>query len=606
MASSRICVAVRKRPISEGEKDVVLVQSPQVFVNEPKIKYDLTPYIEKHAFMYDEVFDERVGNRELYSRCCKPLIDTVFSQGNATCFAYGQTGSGKTHTMLGRGDEPGLYVCAASDIFQRARQAEYEVYASFYEIYGRKLFDLLNNRAKLVAREDGDKVINICGLTEHAVGNVQELFAIISEGSASRAAGSTSANADSSRSHAVLQMEVRVSKTQKTVGRISFIDLAGNERGADTFDCDRKTRMEGAEINKSLLALKECIRALGMGKSHVPFRGSVLTEVLRDSFLGNSRTTMIATISPTATHCENSLNTLRYTQRVKDLGGPTNVKGIEEDVLQRGKKGGGGGAAAKPAAKKKVGAIAKPDWIDDFALEEQQAQLAQAQQQQPQQQQAAQSPVIPAPAPKARATGGALPSGRNNNNAPPSKSKPTPRIAIKDPMLASIVQNNIDPVDADEATDDGSDDTGCEEEDDDEINVPIPSPPARGAAAPAAAAAAPVAEVKLKRKEVHQVKAAHAHVVSKISRAEEELIAQHRKHVDRKITGIKEELAAIRDLDEDNAVDAYVTKVTPVLVRQITELNKMIESLGKLQTMLKEEEYLSRTLTPAVGKGRKK
>ena len=102
-------------------------------------------------------------------------------------------------------------------------------------------------------------------------------------------------------------------------GKMSFIDLAGSERGADTIDQNRQTRMDGAEINKSLLALKECIRALDLEKKHTPFRGSKLTQVLKDSFTGNSKTTMIANVSPAASCCEHTLNTLRYADRVKEL-----------------------------------------------------------------------------------------------------------------------------------------------------------------------------------------------------------------------------------------------------------------------------------------------
>ena len=100
---------------------------------------------------------------------------------------------------------------------------------------------------------------------------------------------------------------------------MSFIDLAGSERGADTIDQNRQTRLDGAEINKSLLALKECIRALDLEKKHLPFRGSKLTQVLKDSFTGNSKTTMIANVSPAASCCEHTLNTLRYGDRVKEL-----------------------------------------------------------------------------------------------------------------------------------------------------------------------------------------------------------------------------------------------------------------------------------------------
>ena len=103
------------------------------------------------------------------------------------------------------------------------------------------------------------------------------------------------------------------------MGKMSFIDLAGSERGADTIDQNKQTRMDGAEINKSLLALKECIRALDMEKKHLPFRGSKLTQVLKDSFTGNSKTTMIANISPASLCCEHTLNTLRYADRVKEL-----------------------------------------------------------------------------------------------------------------------------------------------------------------------------------------------------------------------------------------------------------------------------------------------
>ncbi|CAL9065753.1 unnamed protein product [Musa banksii] len=146
--------------------------------------------------------------------------------------------------------------------------------------------------------------------------------------------GSTGANEESSRSHAILQLAIKKhrevednrrqkesneSKGGKVVGKISFIDLAGSERGADTTDNDRQTRIEGAEINKSLLALKECIRALDNDQIHIPFRGSKLTEVLRDSFVGNSRTVMISCISPNAGSCEHTLNTLRYADRVKSL-----------------------------------------------------------------------------------------------------------------------------------------------------------------------------------------------------------------------------------------------------------------------------------------------
>jgi kinesin family member 2/24 len=132
-----------------------------------------------------------------------------------------------------------------------------------------------------------------------------------------RASGTTGANSESSRSHAIMMMQLMHYDT--LYSKMSFIDLAGSERGADTINTNKQTKMDGAEINKSLLALKECIRALDQDKKHTPFRGSKLTQVLKDSFIGNSKTTMIANISPASICCEQTLNTLKYADRVKEL-----------------------------------------------------------------------------------------------------------------------------------------------------------------------------------------------------------------------------------------------------------------------------------------------
>ena len=140
---------------------------------------------------------------------------------------------------------------------------------------------------------------------------------VIEFGLSVRMVGVTGANDESSRSHAVLQISLKTGP--KLHGKISFIDLAGSERGADTMDNNKQTRFDGAEINKSLLALKECIRDLDQDKAHTPFRGSILTQVLKDSFVGRCRTVMIANVSPSNINCEHTLNTLRYADRVKEL-----------------------------------------------------------------------------------------------------------------------------------------------------------------------------------------------------------------------------------------------------------------------------------------------
>ncbi|CAG0915430.1 unnamed protein product [Notodromas monacha] len=183
------------------------------------------------------------------------------------------------------------------------------------------LFDLLAQKSKLRVLEDGRQQVQVVGLTEKAVDGVDDVLKLINMGNVTRTSGQTAVNQHSSRSHAVFQIVLRNGMTGKLHGKFSLIDLAGNERGADTTSANRTTRMEGAEINKSLLALKECIRALGRKGAHLPFRASKLTQVLRDSFIGEkSKTCMIAMISPGLSSCENSLNTLRYADRVKELG----------------------------------------------------------------------------------------------------------------------------------------------------------------------------------------------------------------------------------------------------------------------------------------------
>uniref|UniRef100_A0A8D0A4H8 Kinesin-like protein n=1 Tax=Sander lucioperca TaxID=283035 RepID=A0A8D0A4H8_SANLU len=332
----RICVCVRKRPLNKKElsmKDLDVITIPSkdvVMVHEPKQKVDLTRYLENQTFRFDYAFDDSTTNEMVYRFTARPLVETIFERGMATCFAYGQTGSGKTHTMGGdfsgknQDCSKGIYALAARDVFLMLKKPNYkkldlQVYATFFEIYSGKVFDLLNRKAKLRVLEDGKQQVQVVGLQEKDVKCTEEVLKLIEVGNSCRTSGQTSANAHSSRSHAVFQIILR--RKGKMHGKFSLIDLAGNERGADTSSADRQTRLEGAEINKSLLALKECIRALGRNKPHTPFRASKLTQVLRDSFIGeNSRTCMIATISPGMTSCENTLNTLRYANRVKEFG----------------------------------------------------------------------------------------------------------------------------------------------------------------------------------------------------------------------------------------------------------------------------------------------
>ncbi|XP_010249745.1 PREDICTED: kinesin-like protein KIN-13B [Nelumbo nucifera] len=334
---AKIKVVVRKRPLNKKEmakkeEDIITIDSSSnsLTVHETKLKVDLTEYVEKHEFVFDAVLNEQVSNDEVYRETVEPIVPIIFQRTKATCFAYGQTGSGKTYTM-----QP-LPLKASQDILRLMhhtyRNQGFQLFVSFFEIYGGKLFDLLNDRRKLCMREDGKQQVCIVGLQEYRVSNVETIREFIEKGNATRSTGTTGANEESSRSHAILQLAIKrsvdgsESKPARVVGKLSFIDLAGSERGADTTDNDKQTRMEGAEINKSLLALKECIRALDNDQGHIPFRGSKLTEVLRDSFVGDSRTVMISCISPNSGSCEHTLNTLRYADRVKSLSKGNNSK----------------------------------------------------------------------------------------------------------------------------------------------------------------------------------------------------------------------------------------------------------------------------------------
>ncbi|GMN69791.1 hypothetical protein TIFTF001_038846 [Ficus carica] len=345
---AKIKVVVRKRPlnrreIAKKEQDIITIEpnSNYLTVHETKLKVDLTEYVEKHEFVFDAVLDEDVSNDEVYFESVEPIVPLIFQKTKATCFAYGQTGkcleliylhicSGKTYTM-----QP-LPLKASQDILrlvhQTYRNQGFQLFVSFFEIYGGKLFDLLNDRRKLCMREDGKQQVCIVGLQEYRVSNVETIKELFEKGNTTRSTGTTGVNEESSRSHAILQLCIKrsadgsESKPARLVGKLSFIDLAGSERGADTTDNDKQTRMEGAEINKSLLALKECIRALDNDQGHIPFRGSKLTEVLRDSFVGDSRTVMISCIAPSSGSCEHTLNTLRYADRVKSLSKGNNSK----------------------------------------------------------------------------------------------------------------------------------------------------------------------------------------------------------------------------------------------------------------------------------------
>ncbi|KAM7379307.1 hypothetical protein PAMP_004871 [Pampus punctatissimus] len=357
----RICVCVRKRPLNKQEitkKEIDVVTVPGkggLLVHEPKQKVDLTKYLDNQIFQFDYSFDETSTNDLVYKFTAKPLVQSIFEGSMATCFAYGQTGSGKTHTMGGdftgrqQNSSKGIYALAAQDVFtyinhRRYASLDLSAFVSFFEIYNGKVYDLLNKKAKLRVLEDDRQQVQVVGLEEVYVSKAEDVIKMIQMGSACRTSGQTSANANSSRSHAILQIVLRCNGTLH--GKFSLVDLAGNERGTDVSSNDRSTLVETAEINQSLLALKECIRSLGKNSDYIPFRMSTLTKVLRDSFIGEkSKTCMIAMVSPSMASCEYTMNTLRYADRVKELNGnskaggsvktqePINTSSEEESVV---------------------------------------------------------------------------------------------------------------------------------------------------------------------------------------------------------------------------------------------------------------------------------
>ena len=306
--NSKIFVIVRKRPLSKkeinnGEIDCISCLNPKVVVHECKIKIDgITKYLEDHEFYFDNTFSENENTEEIYGYTIEPMINLVLKKGIVTCFAYGQTGSGKTYTMKG------IQNLAIESLFQESQKIKkkFEFYISFFEIYGGRLYDLLNNKNKLQVFDDSKGVTQIYGLQEILAETQEDMRLIIDKANSIRTTHNTVTNETSSRSHAICNIVIK-EKGSKEFGKLSLVDLAGSERAEETQSNNRTRRAEGAEINKSLLALKECIRALQARKTsgnndiHVPFRASKLTHVLRDSFVSKSdksRIIMISCINP--------------------------------------------------------------------------------------------------------------------------------------------------------------------------------------------------------------------------------------------------------------------------------------------------------------------
>ncbi|KAM6250298.1 kinesin-like protein KIF19 [Porphyrio hochstetteri] len=342
MKEQQLTVALRIRPLNEAEAEegaalvAHKVGEQKVVLMDPSEDPDdilRANRSREKAFVFDMVLDHRATQEEVYVSTMKNLIEGVISGYNATIFAYGPTGTGKTYTMLGTDCEPGIYIRTLEDLFKAleatTEEMDYRVSMSYLEIYNEVIRDLLNPSSEFLdLREDSRGSIQIAGITEVSTRNAQEIMQLLTKGNKQRTQEPTAANKTSSRSHAVLQVTVMQRSQRQAVGKemrtgkLFMVDLAGSERAAQTQNRGKRMK-EGAHINRSLLALGNCINALsekgGSRAQFVNFRDSKLTRLLKDSLGGNSRTVMIAHISPASTSFEESRTTLIYAYRAKNI-----------------------------------------------------------------------------------------------------------------------------------------------------------------------------------------------------------------------------------------------------------------------------------------------
>ncbi|KAF0302525.1 Kinesin-like protein KIF11 [Amphibalanus amphitrite] len=338
--NQNIQVFVRARPINATEKgrgsfSIVETSDHTVTVKErPQDK------ITKN-FTFDRVFGPKSKQVDVYRKVVMPLLEQVLLGYNCTVFAYGQTGTGKTFTMEGErceselpwDQDPGLGIIprTLSQLFDelRIQGVEFTVRVSFLELYNEELFDLLGpetDTTRLRLYEDAQKKGSciIHGLEEVTVHNKNDVYEILRLGSQKRQTAATLMNAHSSRSHTVFSVTVHIKENTvdgeellKT-GKLNLVDLAGSENVGRSGAVDRRAR-EAGNINQSLLTLGRVITSLVERAPHVPYRESKLTRLLQDSLGGRTKTSIIAAISPASCNLEETLSTLDYAQRAKNI-----------------------------------------------------------------------------------------------------------------------------------------------------------------------------------------------------------------------------------------------------------------------------------------------
>uniref|UniRef100_H3BEY3 Kinesin-like protein KIF17 n=1 Tax=Latimeria chalumnae TaxID=7897 RepID=H3BEY3_LATCH len=351
MSSESVKVAVRCRPFSERERDldcqqVVSVDCSrgQCFIHKP----GATEEPPKH-FTFDGAYHMEHSTELIYNEVAYPLVEGVTEGYNGTIFAYGQTGSGKSFTMQGVADPPsqiGIIPRAFEHIFESVQCAEntkFLVRASYMEIYNEEIRDLLgaDTKQKLELKEHPEKGVYVKALSMHTVHSVVECGSIMETGWSNRSVGYTLMNKDSSRSHSIFTIHMEICETDEQgkdhirAGKLNLVDLAGSERQSKTGASGERLK-EATKINLSLSALGNVISALVDGKcKHIPYRDSKLTRMLQDSLGGNTKTLMVACLSPADNNYDETLSTLRYANRAKNIKNKPRINEDPKDALLR-------------------------------------------------------------------------------------------------------------------------------------------------------------------------------------------------------------------------------------------------------------------------------
>ncbi|TVU18121.1 hypothetical protein EJB05_34194 [Eragrostis curvula] len=343
-------VILRCRPLSDEETKS---NTPVVIsCNERRREVAATQIIANkqidRTFAFDKVFGPSSRQKDLFEQSIAPIVNEVLDGYNCTIFAYGQTGTGKTYTMEGGGTrktkngelptDAGVIPRAVRQIFDilEAQCAEYSMKVTFLELYNEEITDLLapeepkfpvpedKTKKPIALMEDGKGLVFVRGLEEEIVYSAGEIYKILDKGSAKRRTAETLLNKQSSRSHSIFSITIHIKELTHEgeemikIGKLNLVDLAGSENISRSGARDGRAR-EAGEINKSLLTLGRVINALVEHSGHVPYRDSKLTRLLRDSLGGKTKTCIIATISPSVYCLEETLSTLDYAHRAKNI-----------------------------------------------------------------------------------------------------------------------------------------------------------------------------------------------------------------------------------------------------------------------------------------------